>query len=56
MSDRKYAAKDIVYALRLLKKDIRELETVGAQKHLVLVAKVDIIELVDDWIEYWGEH
>lgn len=41
-----------VAALEYVRTDIKEMETHSADGHMVLVQKADVLEIVQDWIEY----
>lgn len=45
---------DAVTALNHLRQDIREMpwENLASDERTILVAKCDVLELVQDWIEY----
>ncbi len=41
-----------VEAMRLLRDDIKGMETHSADGPLILVPKAEVLEMVQDWIEY----
>lgn len=47
-----YKFEDTLETLRQLREDVKKMETRGADGHDVLIAKIDVLDAITEWIEF----